>query len=88
MLEVIDKGSRSEAHPAPLLFVHEGYHAAWCWDVHFLNYFADKGFRAVAVSLRGMAKEVGLSLWLHARSRTTSMMYAWSQTRSIPNLCS
>jgi hypothetical protein len=24
MLEVIDKGSRSEAHPAPLLFVHGG----------------------------------------------------------------
>lgn len=53
MLEVIDKGSRSEAHPAPMLFVHGGYHAAWCWDAHFLNYFADKGFRAVAVSLRG-----------------------------------
>lgn len=58
MLEVIDKGSRSEAHPAPLLFVHGGYHAAWCWDVHFLNYFADKGFRAVAVSLRGHGQSV------------------------------
>jgi pimeloyl-ACP methyl ester carboxylesterase len=53
MLEVIGKGSAGESHPVPLLFVHGGYHAAWCWDENFLDYFADKGFRAVAVSLRG-----------------------------------
>jgi pimeloyl-ACP methyl ester carboxylesterase len=53
MLEVIDKGAVSESHPVPLLFVHGAWHAAWCWDAHFLNFFADKGFRAVAVSLRG-----------------------------------
>lgn len=53
MLEVIDKGSCSEAHPVPLLFVHGAWHAAWCWDEHFLDYFADKGYRALAVSLRG-----------------------------------
>jgi pimeloyl-ACP methyl ester carboxylesterase len=53
MLEVIDKGHASAAHPTALLFVHGGYHAAWCWDEHFLDYFADKGFRALAVSLRG-----------------------------------
>jgi pimeloyl-ACP methyl ester carboxylesterase len=53
MLEVIDKGSLSESHPAPLLFVHGGQHGAWCWDEHFLDFFAAKGYRAVAVSLRG-----------------------------------
>jgi pimeloyl-ACP methyl ester carboxylesterase len=53
MLEVIDKGSCSEAHPVPLLFVHGGWHGAWCWDDHFLDFFADAGYRAVAVSLRG-----------------------------------
>jgi pimeloyl-ACP methyl ester carboxylesterase len=53
MLEVIDKGACSDAHPAPLLFVHGAWHAAWCWDEHFLDYFADKGYRALAVSLRG-----------------------------------
>lgn len=56
MLEVIDKGSESEAHPAPLLFVHGAWHGAWCWDEHFLDYFADKGYRALAVSLRGHGK--------------------------------
>jgi pimeloyl-ACP methyl ester carboxylesterase len=53
MLEVIDKGSATESHPVPLLFVHGAWHAAWCWDENFLDIFADKGFRAVAVSLRG-----------------------------------
>ena len=52
MLEVIEKGSGSEAHPVPLLFVHGGWHAAWCWE-NFLDYFADAGYRAVAMSLRG-----------------------------------
>jgi pimeloyl-ACP methyl ester carboxylesterase len=52
MLEVIDKGSCSESHPAPLLFVHGSWHAAWCWDEHFLDFFADNGYRALAVSLR------------------------------------
>src|ERR1700758_936721 len=53
MLEVIDKGSSSEPHRLPLLFVHGGEHAAWCWDEHFLDFFAAKGYRAIAVSLRG-----------------------------------
>jgi pimeloyl-ACP methyl ester carboxylesterase len=53
MLEVIDRGRVSASHPAPLLFVHGAWHAAWCWDEHFLSFFADNGYRAVALSLRG-----------------------------------
>jgi pimeloyl-ACP methyl ester carboxylesterase len=53
VLEVIDKGAVSESHPAPLLFVHGAWHAAWCWDENFLSFFADKGYRAVALSFRG-----------------------------------
>lgn len=53
MLEVLDKGAAGADHPAPLLFVHGAWHAAWCWDEHFLGYFADRGYRAVALSLRG-----------------------------------
>jgi pimeloyl-ACP methyl ester carboxylesterase len=52
MLETIDKGECSPAHPAPLLFVHGAWHGAWCWDEHFLDFFAAKGYRAVAVNLR------------------------------------
>ena len=50
MIEVIDKG---KPHPVPLLFVHGGWHGAWCWDDHFLDYFANAGYRAVSMSLRG-----------------------------------
>lgn len=51
-LEVISRVP-SNAHPTPLLFVHGAWHAAWCWDTHFLSYFADHGFAAHALSLRG-----------------------------------
>lgn len=53
MLEVIDTGSPDASHPVPLLFVHGAWHAAWCWEEHFLGYFADRGYRAVALSFRG-----------------------------------
>ena len=53
MIELIDKGSPSDTHPTPLLFVHGGWHAAWCWDEHFLEFFAAAGYRAIALSLRG-----------------------------------
>ncbi|OBA58280.1 alpha/beta hydrolase [Mycobacterium sp. 1100029.7] len=53
MLELIDKGRCTDAHPVPLLFVHGGWHGAWCWDDGFLDYFADAGYRAVSMSLRG-----------------------------------
>jgi hypothetical protein len=49
MLEVIDKGRCTDEHRAPLLFVHGGSLAAWCWDEHFLDFFADKGFRGAPV---------------------------------------
>ena len=51
-LEVVDKGSASTAHPAPLLFVHGAFHAAWCWS-NFLDFLADKGYRCLALSIRG-----------------------------------
>ena len=36
-----------------MLFVHGACSTAWCWDEHFLDFFVDKGYRAVALSLRG-----------------------------------
>jgi pimeloyl-ACP methyl ester carboxylesterase len=53
MLEMIDKGRTSEVHPHPLLFVHGAWHGGWCWNEHFLDFFAGRGFRALALSLRG-----------------------------------
>ena len=56
MLEVINKGPCGESHKVPLLFVHGAWHGAWCWDEHFLDFFADQGYRSLAVSLRGHGK--------------------------------
>jgi non-heme chloroperoxidase len=37
----------------PLLFVHGGFCDAWCWEAHFLPWFAARGYAAHALSLRG-----------------------------------
>ena len=47
------KASRKSRHETPLLFVHGAYTAAWCWQEHFLPYFAEQGYVAYAVSLSG-----------------------------------
>jgi pimeloyl-ACP methyl ester carboxylesterase len=58
-LESISKYPSDSTHSTPLLFVHGAFHAAWCWDVHFLEYFARHGFAAHAVSLRGHGNSEG-----------------------------
>jgi pimeloyl-ACP methyl ester carboxylesterase len=56
MLDVIEKGPSRDSGKAPLLFVHGAWHGAWCWEEHFLDFFAAKGYRSLAVSLRGHGK--------------------------------
>jgi pimeloyl-ACP methyl ester carboxylesterase len=51
-LEVIRRGQTTAQHPAPILFVHGAWHGAWCWDEHFLDYFAQQGYAVIAPSLR------------------------------------
>jgi hypothetical protein len=51
--EVISRLPAGEAHETPLLFVHGAWCAAWVWDEHFLPYFAERGYAAHALSLRG-----------------------------------
>lgn len=43
----------------PLLFLHGAYTAAWCWQEHFLPFFADAGFQSHALSFSGH----GASRW-------------------------
>lgn len=52
-LEVITHEPVGAPKTVPLLFVHGAWHGAWCWNEHFLPYFAERGFLAHAVSLRG-----------------------------------
>lgn len=52
-LEVLCRAPAGTARATPLLFVHGAYVAAWCWDEHFLSWFAERGWAAYAVSLSG-----------------------------------
>jgi pimeloyl-ACP methyl ester carboxylesterase len=58
-LELITRTSTHESRPTPLLFVHGAYCAAWVWDRHFLPFFADRGYQAHALSLRGHGASEG-----------------------------
>jgi pimeloyl-ACP methyl ester carboxylesterase len=58
-LELISKYPLKISHPTPLLFIHGMLHGSWCWDVHFLEYFAHHGFAAHAVNLRGHGASEG-----------------------------
>lgn len=58
-LEVISRIPKGAKRGTPLLFVHGAWHAAWCWERHFLDYFADRGWEAHALSLRGHGNSEG-----------------------------
>lgn len=59
MLEVISRPCGKDAHHPPLLFVHGAWHGAWCWDEHFLDFFATRGYDCYALSLRGHGASPG-----------------------------
>lgn len=68
-LEVLHRGPPREPRPTPLLFVHGSYISAWCWEEHFLPYFAARGYEAYALSLRGHGGSSGHDRlpWLSVR---------------------
>ncbi|WP_230970532.1 alpha/beta hydrolase [Nitrogeniibacter aestuarii] len=66
-LEIIVRSPAGEANPTPLLFVHGAYTAAWCWEEHFLPWFAKAGYESYAVSLSG-----------HGKSRDRNMLDGYS----------
>ena len=52
-LEIISREPETLTRPAPVLFVHGAWHGAWCWEEHFMPFFAAHGYSAHALSLRG-----------------------------------
>jgi alpha-beta hydrolase superfamily lysophospholipase len=52
-LEVITREPETDARLTPVLLVHGMFHGAWYWEEHFLPYFAQRGYAAHALSLRG-----------------------------------
>ncbi|WP_082942807.1 alpha/beta fold hydrolase [Mycobacterium sp. 852002-40037_SCH5390672] len=53
MLIVIDKGQAGNEDPHPLLFADGACHGGWCWNEHFLDFFASRGLRALALNPGG-----------------------------------
>ncbi len=51
-LEIITQQPATNRGLTPLLFVHGACHGAWCWE-NFLPFFAERGYEAHALSLRG-----------------------------------
>ncbi len=58
-LEIISRGRAADSAAPPLLFVHGGWHGAWCWDQGFLERVANRGFEVHAMSLRGHGESAG-----------------------------
>lgn len=58
-LELVSRVAAEKARATPLLFIHGMMHAAWCWEAHFLDYFAGHGFDSYAINLRGHGKSGG-----------------------------
>jgi len=58
-LEILSHRPHGCVPRTPLLFVHGAYVGAWCWEEHFLPWFAARGFPAHAVSLRGHGASSG-----------------------------
>lgn len=59
-LEIISYSPASaNKHRMPILFVHGAYVGGWCWEEHFLPWFAERGWDAHAVSLSGHGSSRG-----------------------------
>lgn len=58
-LEILSRRPAGPVKPVPLLFVHGAFCAGWIWDEHFLPWFAEQGWEAHAVSLRGHGASEG-----------------------------
>lgn len=51
-IELLKEPARGSRRGPPLLFIHGGFHGAWCWADHFMPWFAERGFECFAVSYR------------------------------------
>ena len=69
MPHLISRHPDQQSFAAPLLFVHGMSMDAHCWSTYFLDYFAQHGFAAYALSLRGHEPARGWMVLNPARIR-------------------
>jgi len=58
-LELIEVKSKAKSYNPPLLFVHGACHGAWCWQKHYMSFFAEHGWDCLSLSLRGHGGSYG-----------------------------
>jgi pimeloyl-ACP methyl ester carboxylesterase len=52
-IQIVSRVPERRTKGSPILFVHGFWHGAWCWEEHFLPYFAQRGYACFAANLRG-----------------------------------
>ncbi|CAJ1428490.1 unnamed protein product [Effrenium voratum] len=55
-LEILGGPATTAPSKVSLVCIHGSYHAAWCYQEHFLDFFREKGFNTYALSLRGQGR--------------------------------
>ena len=84
--QCIVRKSGQRARRAPLLFVHGAFIGAWCWDEHFLPYFAARGHDAWAVDLRGHGEQAVVSDFASLDDYVADVLLAIEQIGAPPVL--
>ncbi len=72
----------------PLLFVHGGFHGAWCWADHFMPWFSQRGFDCAAISYRdhGESARTGRHAEWRLRDYVDDVRWAVAQMPEKPIL--
>ncbi len=74
-LDLMSRYPDTTPQPTPLLFVHGSFSDARIWDQNFLPWFAQRGYEAHAVSLRG-----------HGLSEGHSHLHTWRLADYVADL--
>ncbi|KAL3936242.1 MAG: hypothetical protein SGBAC_008400 [Bacillariaceae sp.] len=51
--QVVSRLPSMNKQKPPLVFIHGSFHSAWCWCENWMDYFVERGYPVVALSLRG-----------------------------------
>jgi hypothetical protein len=72
-----------------LLFLHGSFHGAWCWAEHFLPYFCEMGYPAIALNWRHVRRRQREESEAIGTCRRSPMSLDWCSSRvyfySYPN---
>lgn len=87
-LELISTRADGQRRMRPLLFVHGGFHGAWCWSDHFMPWFASRGFDCHAISIRdhGASRRTGRDAEWRLRDYVDDVRWAMGQIGEDPIL--